>query len=292
MPRIKSKLPPGLLSDEIEDNNKRWLEEFKVSPHCKENYYANIRNFLRYKNFKDRPICSISGDDVLQYIDVMLKTDFSPHTRNTLISELQVFKEFLIETHPLEFKDKQFLDNLQALRDNDIPTQDELDDEPLDLIQLSYIREYNAQNIEYELIFELFFQLGIKYRELKICLPKNAIKDESSFMFNGKKIEYNAKIGVLIEKTAGMELNWNTYTVLNYLEKITQVLRDKQVFDKNRNIGIRDLKESHKAFFFTCPACKKEYENTAENWVLARTEIDDEYHIVCAYCKGKTKWTS
>lgn len=292
MPRPKAKLPPGSLTDDIEPNNRRWLEEFKVSPYCKENYYANIKIFLRYKGFKEKPIYSISGNDVLEYIDVMLKKGFSPHTRNTLLIELQVFKDFLLDTHPLDFQDKEFLDNLQALKDNVIPAQGELVDEPLDLIQLGYVRKYNARNIEYEYIFELFFQLGIKDRELIICHPKNAIKSESVFSYKGKNIAYNAKIAELIEKTGGMNFHWNSNTARNYLKKITQILREKQVLSKDRDIGIRDLKETHQAFFFTCPACKKEYENTAENWVLARTEIDAEYHIVCAFCRGKTKWTS
>jgi site-specific recombinase XerD len=291
MARRKSKKPSGLFKNDIDEKNRMWLNEFEKATNRVASYYDNIENFLSFKDFTNKPFNQFTETDVWPCIQVMLDSGFSPHTRNTLISELSQFRDYLKNKHPDDFPEHFLKDLEDTFRDTHVPSEYSIDSEALSLSQLSLIRRYNRResslSLQDEYLFELFFQLGIKKEQVLSCHPHKANKQNFTFTYKGKEIKFNDQIAELIEKISSVEqIIWNTNTANRYFERITFFLKQKGEWHKDRTVGKNDLKKTHDAYIFTCPVCGRRLENHAGNWVLAKTDIDDEYHVVCAVCKG------
>lgn len=174
---------------------------------------------------------------------------------------------------------------------NNIPLGggDPSDAKSLNLLQLSYIREYNKHNVYDEYIFEILFQLGIDKQDLNICLQKN--KDVVNHCFprkNKEPILYNAKIAELLEKVQNDELIMKRIRGIDqrYLKNATEFLRRKGVYNKDRQLNYSDIHKSYEAYIINCPNCGTPFENLSKYWVLAKAVIDEEYQLVCSLCKG------
>ena len=72
-----------------------------------------------------------------------------------------------------------------------------------------------------------------------------------------------------------------------YLERITKNLIQEGNFYKDTNLNMFDIRETSKDFFLECPNCKRRLENVSRNWVLAKTDYDDDFRLVCCICKGE-----
>jgi hypothetical protein len=156
--------------------------------------------------------------------------------------------------------------------------------------QLKMIREYNKTDSKANYYFELLFQLDdIKKEDIDYCTPKYLDREKWVFIRpNGTPIRINSKIKELIIKTADqkeLEISYNMGS--RYLENITKNLKSRNCFYKESNLNIYDIRESSKNFFIVCPNCKNRLESDANNWVLAKTEHDDDYRLVCNVCKGE-----
>jgi hypothetical protein len=292
MPRKGVKIEPENFFPEnlMEEHNKKWLVEVRKikskKSYCNV-YISNLSKFLLFRGFGNKPFNTFITEDVLDYIAEMKKSDYRAGTRNSIVSTVTSFKNFLSEEYPLIFG-KNFLPDLSSLKDVDLDAK-EFDDERVNLTQLSTIREYNKKNIQDEYIFEIFFQLDIKKEDLKICHPRNRDKELGKFIYEAKEIEYNAKIDELLGKLGDVKnWEWSLHNVNKYLKRITKHLREFGYYSKERDFSYSDIKASHGAYILKCPICYRSFENIKENWVLASSDVsnDDEYHLVCAVCKG------
>ena len=68
-----------------------------------------------------------------------------------------------------------------------------------------------------------------------------------------------------------------------YFKKLAEHL-EKEGFP--RKINSKTIHRSHDAYFLICPTCGNKTENVETNWILVRTEFDDNYRLVCSKCKG------
>jgi hypothetical protein len=278
------------LESEMEENNKKWLAEVKKRNSNKgycDVYISKLNKLLLFREFTNKPFNYFTTEDILEYIAEMKKGDYRAVTRNSVVSAVISFREFLCEEYPLTFSNT-FLPNLQELRDVDDPDTKEFDDERVNLTQLSAIREYNKSNKQYEYIFEVFFQLDIKKEDLKVCHPQNRDKKLNMFICEDKKIEYNAKINILLDNLGDTKnWVWTMHAVNKYLTALTEHLR-KYGYFKERDFSYSDIKASHSAYILKCPICYRSFENIKENWVLASSDVTNvlEYHLVCSECNG------
>lgn len=268
----KRTLPKDLLKD-IKPNNKVWFEKYKSESDPKKNYYhLHVQEFLEFCAYNNgKEIKDIDRSDVDLYVIALKQHTDSPYTINGRLSALSHFRNFLCSKYSETFGE-QFL--------SDLPSHERTDENPTDikalsLKQLSYARKYNRRSVKDEYIFELFFQLGIDKKKLIACtFPKNR----------------SPQIDEIIKTVSKGEVTDGT--INSYFTRITNYLKKQGIYEKNRrNINSYDLTESHKAYFFQCPNCKRTFENTANYWVLAKVNFEnsdyqDHYRIVCAQCKG------
>jgi site-specific recombinase XerD len=263
---------PRHLRKGIASHNKAWFEKYQTEAKDPSGYYPNVQEFLEFCAYKnDKDISNIDRNDVDSYIATLKSYDAKTNTISRRLSALSGFKNFLHSKYPDTFGEK-FL--------SDLPGHEHTDKNPtvikaLSLEQLSYARKYNRRSVKDEYIFELFFQLGIDKNDLIACnFPETR----------------NARVDEIIKKVPKGDVMLGT--IDSYFIRVTKHLQKQGVYDKSRrNINSYDLAESHKAYFFQCPNCGRLFENIVKYWVLAKVKFDeadyqDEYHVVCAQCKG------
>jgi len=160
----------------------------------------------------------------------------------------------------------------------------------LSLPQISYIRKYNEGNVYDEYMFEVLFQLGVQKKYLKYCLPRYADFASKLFVFGeGKEpIKYNNLVEELLPKVLDEKILEDKIKKINhqYFSRLPDYLLDKKIIPENRKLNSSDILVSHQAYCFTCPGCGYEFENVAQNWVLAKMKFDDQPRLFCAQCKG------
>jgi hypothetical protein len=292
MARSEAKIPNELLIIEsgMEEHNRKWMTEFRKEKGLSKSYCNSLEKFLRFAEFNNKPFNSFCDEDVLRFIGVMLEHHYLRRTTKSLVSVLGSFKSFLSDKYPSIFEE-DFLPNLSTLRDKKDVSEKIFDAERLTLTQLRAVRDYNkTHGISYEYIFEVFFQLGIQKEMFSVCNPRNRDSNTDSFVYKEKRIFFNQKIKEILEKIDDSEaIVWNTNTVTKYLKNLTEHLR-KYDYTKTRDFSRADIKASHDAYIFTCPICSRKFEDVVENWVLASSDICDdfEYHLVCKICRGKS----
>jgi len=282
----KAVFPKELLCNEINKSNKKWLDEYKKETNLGKGYYDKIKNFFRFRDYQNMPFNTFTKADVERYIGVMVDSNFKAYTINALPGALSGFKKFHIARNPAFFG-KDFLSDLPShYFENENPS----DAFALDSNQINLIREYNRQNILNEYVFEIYFQLGIKKKEITICHPNNNDKKSSCFKtVNGTEIKYNAKIAELLERLPkDNELKLTEVIANYYLYKVTDYLRQQKpsAHDKERQLNYSDLIKSHKKYIFKCPYCDEFTENVAKSWVLIKTDLDSDYRLACSQCRG------
>ena len=282
----KAHFPKNLKCREINPINKKWLVEFRNVTNFVDSYYATIGNFFRFCEYQEKPFNIFATiPDIEKYVEVMIDNGYTADTINSLIGALSGFKNFLIKNHPNEFPEN-FLFDINSLRIDDDNPSDAFE---LNIEQINHIREYNHQKFVYEYIFELYFQLGIRKKDISICHPSNICDELSVFKLADNEIRYNAKIAELLKVyPKDQELKLTPEVANLYFLKVTHYLRQQSVYTKERLLNYSDLIKSHQKYIFTCPSCGEDTENIARNWVLVKRKSDTNYRLVCARCKGIT----
>jgi site-specific recombinase XerD len=266
------RLIPKELRKEIALHNKAWFEKYQSKAKDPSGYYPDVLEFLEFCAYNnDKNIRNIDRTDIDSYITTLKKQNARPLTINRRLSALSGFRNFLLSDYPDIFGEK-FLSDLPG---HGHPEKNPTDIKALSLEQLSFARKYNRRSVKYEYIFESFFQLGIDKNDL---IARNFQETKST------------QVDEIIKRGPKGKV---TESIINsYFISVTKYLQSQGVYDKSRrNINSYDLAESNKVYFIQCPNCGKSFENLAKYWVLAKVKFDgvdyqDEYHIVCAQCKG------
>ena len=284
-----NKIPKEFLG-EISEENQRWFDLYQDK-----NYRSQIKRFLRYKEHNNKPFHLMTIDDIRKFADMLdnLENPYKSNGFNNFIYGIAALAKTLREKQGKPFG-KDFLVDITAPLVK--PTKDtESPGEVLTLEQIRGIRKYNKEQktIYEEYIFELLFQLGITIEDINYCKPKYQNNKENIFDIDGrKKFPYNKKIATLLEKLtpeSREELDnkdFNNNYVSAYLQKATAFL-EREIKYKGKDISKNHMTKSHNAYILSCPNCERKIENIAKNWILVRAEIDDEYRLVCAECKGR-----
>jgi len=264
---MPSKLIPKDHLKEMAPKNKEWFEKYKTKT---PSYYTNIQEFLEFCAYKnDKYISQLDKTDIDSYFKTLKEFHAKPPTIHGRYSALSDFRNFLHALDSYTFDEKY----LSAILDYEqIEIKKPTIKKALSLTQVKYVREYNhlsAKSVKDEYIFELFFQLGIREIDLVACkFPKNKSAVVEEFI---KKVPKGSiKVG----------------TINSYLQRITNHLKKIGLYDENgRLISSGDLTENHEAYCLQCPNCKISFENIPENWVLTRTESDQDFRLYCSHCK-------
>jgi hypothetical protein len=260
MPRGDGKIDPKELGELSPENNK-WFEiYFNHSKAPKNKGYKNkVKSFLEYKEHNQKPLDLLVDDDVKNFIDMLKRSGFGINGINPYINAISACAKLLREEYPISFS-PLFLINISNLLS--INEEIKPSGEVLTLGQIDIIKKYTIEECDiYEnYIFTRLFCEGVKLEELKIS-GKNYFSEEIDFDGKARK----------------------------YFKKLTQQLKKHEKLDNITNINSEHLKKSHRAYYFLCPFCQKRFENIAENWILMRTEFNDEYRIIHALCKDKQR---
>jgi DNA-binding ferritin-like protein (Dps family) len=271
--------------EKMNEENKKWFDDYKSNTNFMPGYYQKLENFLKYPLFQSRPFNSFTfEDDIEKYLEIMLLGGHQEQSINTLVGAINGFKNYLISNYPTEFG-RDFLHDLP----HSIFQPPSSDAFALNLTQINLIREHNKQNMLAEYIFEIFFQLGIKKKELILCQPNNLDKDNSCFKNRkGKVIRCNLKILELIEKLSITDLRLSEGAANYHFGRITDELRNRvpPAWDKDRSLNYLDIIKSHERYIVKCPSCGGMTENIAKYWILAKLPNSADYRITCSTCKG------
>ena len=273
----------------IEGINKIWFEDFQV--HTDNiTYHNNIERLLKLKIFSDRPFNTYDMDDIFNFCELLESLPVSPSTINNYLSAIVTFKDYLINKFPNDFN-KLFLSEVGDLRQKGLKQFERI---PLNPYQLNLIRKYTDTKPITKYIFEIFFQLGIDKKDIEFCNIQNINYEKMEFKTNKDPIKYNVVIQNILLKYSGVisKVPLTTDKASSRFETITGYLIKNNAngkYSKKRLLCYEDIKMSHDLFIFTCPNCKVKHENLASNWVLAKTEFEEEYRLVCSLCKGIQK---
>lgn len=271
--------------------NLNWLNEYSIDKQISNNERSLLLQFISFNNFASKPLKNFEVEDVKSYTEMQINSDCSPASALNVIAQVKKLYEYLAKKYPTEF-DSQFPIDINSLRSLYKAPKDK--GRGLNLVQLSCIRDFIADKPKIRYVFELFFQLGIDKKDLVYCTPKYLHKNKEQWSFitpEYKKIELNDYMKNLLAEYEGTDFMENNKAMVNdYLSQITNHLRKSNVFYYNNDLNIYDIEKTRVGFFFTCPNCHKSFETFANNWVLAKTETDIEYHFVCKACKGDPKY--
>ena len=288
MSKTKAVFPKELLNNFIEEHNQNWINEYIENTKFDKGYYQALENFFKFKRYEKKPFNLFTNYDVSEYIETMIDNKFGTNKINSIISNINSFKKFLIEQHSDIFSE-HLLNDLLELK-MDIPEKKYIKNQPLNLVQLNYTKEFIKQDIRAEYIFEIFYQLKIQKQDIEICSPKYANKENMTFKRKNKTINYNNKIQELlikIEKFSDFKDSYSIPMVNYYLDKIEQYLRIKGLYNVDKKLNYLDIAKTHEAFFIKCPNCGNEFESVSTNWALAKVDFGDNLFLVCSKCKGE-----
>src|SRR5258706_15944138 len=107
----KPVFPKELMNNQMNESNKKWLDEYKSETNLDKGYYQKIENFFRFRDYESMPFNIFTVSDIEKYVGVMVDKSYKEDTINALPGALSGFKNFLIAKHPTIF-DKDFLANL------------------------------------------------------------------------------------------------------------------------------------------------------------------------------------
>ncbi len=290
MEKKRAVFPKELLNDDIEENNQRWINEYKKHTNYDNGYYQALNNFFRFKKFEKKAFNTFLTSDVGEYLETMIENGFGDYKITAIISNINSFRGFLVEKYPQMFSEF-LLKDLPDLKMN-IMERKNIGAKQLSLVQLQCVKEYIKDNIFCEYFFQIYYQLNIAKKDIKYCHPKYANKRKMVFENDKKQIPYNEKIQEILYKLEAMNLQKkyrdNISAVEFHLAKIEEHLKTKGIYNVDKNFTYGDIKKTHEAFFLKCSNCGKESESLSNNWVLAKVDSNnnDYYYLVCSKCKG------
>lgn len=281
------KIPDKYLSAALPENIA-WLDKYRVAPPgLRDSIYQRIELLLKYVQSNQKPFNTFKQRDIRDFIEQYKQSGAAPSTLNNTISYLVGFRNYLIENHSKEFP-KDFLEDISKLR---VQGASRKNGTALNLVQLSAVRHFISDKPKYRYTFEMFLQTDVKKQDIEICHLEYA--DEGNMCFrsaDGKIcVSYTRAIQTMLEDCSKKQENIKVTSnvVLPYLSEITKNLREKNLYFGDKDLKIYDIRATRDKFFIICPNCKERLESSASNWVLAKADIDDEFHLVCKYCKGE-----
>ena len=226
--------------------------------------------------------------DITNFIGILDRLNQKTSQKNNYISAANAFRVFLLEQHPDLF-DPSFLDGLISLKKQSDSSPERI---ALNPDQLFLIRKYADVKPKplTIYIFELYFQLGIQKKDIQYCTVQNADLEKMEFRKDKNVIKYNNVIQNLLLKYRNelKDANLSASSASDKFETLTSWLIKNnaagQYFDSP--LCWEDVNFSHSLYILTCPVCQRKHENIASNWVLVKTEIENEYRLACVQCKG------
>jgi hypothetical protein len=251
MAKKNVRIPQKLLG-ELSRENRKWFEFYENHPSAPgKAYRSKARKFLEYKKHNQKPFPAFDDTDVQIFIE-MLKSAGYGSGINGYIGAISGLAERLRTEFTQDFR-PSFLTNISRFA---VDEESKSSGIVLTQRQISLIKKYTLEKgSELEIyFFEKLFRQGVQLERLQI-IGQEEFGEDIDFIYQSRQ----------------------------YFKRVTRYLKSEE------NINAEHFKLSHQAYFFKCPNCEKETENIAENWVLIRTEFDDEYRLVCAGCKGKKK---
>lgn len=259
MAKGTARIPPSML-DELIQENKRWFELYENHPRAPQSksYRNKAKKFLQYKEHNQKPFHLFKQADVDSFIDMLKSAGYDSSGISPFICAISGCAKILREEYPNDFS-PSFLSGIS----NAIPKSvSEPSGEVLTLGQISLIKKYTFEqgDLQEKYIFEKLFRRGIQVEELKAT-------GRDDF---GENVDF-------------------AYKANQYFKKLTRYLAEQGEYIRATNLNSDHFKKSHQAYFFLCPICQERIENLAENWILARTELDEEYRLVHAACRGKLR---
>lgn len=290
----KKKIPTQYFSNPL-DVNMKWSNSFVEWLRVNETTEAKTLNqtsqilrdlFSLTLNNSKKAFNDFVIEDIKAYVDLFASYKYAPQTIANQLSCISKFCGFMVSRYPQLFA-YNFLEGINTLRK---PFKAGIAGQPLNLIQLSAIREYRKYDLKSAFCFELFLQLDIKKKDVELCSPANLNKERWIFEKDGKEVSLNQSFIEFISSIENYDdMFISSYMVNNYLKKIANFLKSKNLYD-GENITLYDIEKTREKFFVHCPNCNLVFECSANNWVLARTESDTDYHIVCNVCKGRPQY--
>lgn len=283
----KAIFPKELLSDVVEEYNQKWIDEYKSETEYEKPYYDSLEQFFKFIRFKELSFNKFRLKHVEEYIEVMIEQEFSTKRIDYMISNISSLRTFLLKKYPDLFP-IEFLSGLTDLKLGSVDDRKNGVSEPLNLVQLSLVREWIKNKPRTEYIFEIFYQLGIQKKDFEMCTLKYVDKENSCFRKNNNVIKYNKKIAELISKVeSNSKFKATFHMITDHIKKIEKFLKDKGVYDINKSLTLYDITKTHERYFVVCPNCGEKCESISENWVLAKTDFCVDMFLVCSNCKGE-----
>jgi hypothetical protein len=283
----KAIFPKELLSNEMEEHNKDWLQDYKSKiSHDNNVYYKRIKELFRFHSFEHKPFNYFTQTDLEDYVLAMWDNGYSIETSNVLVPALREFINFLEKDYSGVLP-PGFLERLEKLRAR-VNEDHQFKTLPLIPTQIEFIRKHNERNINDEYIFELIFQLRIPSNKLKDCHPRFRNENQKRFVPEKRKsFEYNNKIASLLDKLGeDKTLILSISKLQSWLFRINRELKQNGLWSKERDLVYSDLVASHDKYVMKCPSCGEFTENISNDWVLVRSGEDEDYRLVCLHCKG------
>jgi hypothetical protein len=257
MAKRSVRIPPELLG-EVSEENRKWFEIYCNHPKApkSKSYRKKIKNFLEYKDHNQKPFYTFNQIEVDKFIEMLIDAGYGGGGIDPFISAISRCAQILRDEYPDTFP-STFLISISKSRINEVSKSY---GGVLTLLQLSLIKKFTIeQGDSFEkFVFEELFQKGVQLEELQS---------------NGRS-NFDSSVDYI-------------YKANQYFRKLTQYLREKGEYANTKNINSEHFKQSHQAYFFTCPICQEKFENLEENWVLVRTEFDSQYRLVHAACKDR-----
>ena len=278
--------PQKVLSTEINENNQRWLQQYKEDNNFAKGYFPKLERFFRYKEFSNIPFNEFTNKEIELFITVLEKNNFSIDTINAQINQVSGFRKYLIDKYPEKFP-KDFLYNLPRFEKTS-----ESDAIILNLRQLNLIRKFNSRKLIYEYIFEMYFQNNIMKKEIYYCLPEYSSPTNYSFNYdNSFKLKYNKVVSELLENVQKNNgINFTDSTITEYFKSVGIFLRNQKpsAFLMARPLNYSDIEKSREKYLMLCPNCHRLTESKAHSWVLVKYNEEENYRLVCSVCKGES----
>ncbi len=284
----KAQMPRDAQLGVIEEQTRKWIDEFLVSvagQSSKKTYSDSLNVFFRFTSFDKKPLYDFTLPDISLFIDSFVKFNYSYDTINNYLNAVISLRDYMKNNYK-ELFGPEFLYQMENMRfERDIKRIPHFD-----LFTLGQIRKYVLQkDIAWKYVFEIAIQLGINRNEVDICLPEYANHEMHAFISDkGKKSYEGTSLQEIIDEYQSTK-NPKQVSLNNCNDRINEIsdeLNRQGIYGGRINYPM--LKSTHNAYQFKCPNCGQSMECIDDNWVLAKTENDTHFRLVCAKCKGQS----
>ena len=153
---------------------------------------------------------------------------------------------------------------------------------PLTIQDIIKIRYLLKDDYARAYVFEMFYQYGLSVHELPLCNEKTYDSQTKAFKLpDGRNVYLSEMIIEFISENSKLLRKKTKAAYQNNVSEIGDKI--------GRNLTWQDIMVTRDKYFFTCPVCEKQYENTPGNWALALYEKDiyKTKWIICKDCAMK-----